>query len=82
MDWKRGGKQQVLNTYEKLHKGKLGAHWIWVAMERIAAGENEIRVMREYGYEAIEEIRELHGYAFFNGEQHENFAPDVKKEVV
>jgi len=45
-----GGKQHVLKTYEKLHEGKIGAHWLWVAIERIANGEPEIEVMRDYEY--------------------------------
>ncbi len=49
--WERGGKSYVLDTYEKLHEGKLGAHWIWIALDRIASGENEQDVMRDYGYE-------------------------------
>jgi len=48
--WVRGGKQHVLKAYERLHEGKLGAHWLWVALERIANGEPEIEVMRDYGY--------------------------------
>lgn len=51
-NWKRGGKAIVLDTYEKLHEGKLGAHWIWFALERIANGEMEQDVMRDYGYQA------------------------------
>ena len=49
-EWVRGGKQHVLKTYEKLHEGKIGAHWLWVAIERIANGEPEIEVMRDYEY--------------------------------
>ena len=49
--WKPHGKQHVLKTYELLHEGKIGAHWIWVALERIANGEPELEVMRDYGYD-------------------------------
>ena len=48
--WIKGGKKSVLETYEKLHKGKIGAHWLWVAIEQIAAGEPEVDVLRDYGY--------------------------------
>lgn len=48
--WVRGGKQEVLRTYEQLHSGKVGAHWIWVALSRIAAGEPELDVLEDYGY--------------------------------
>lgn len=55
--WKRGGRQRVLRTYECLHKGRLGEHWIWIALERIAAGEPEIEVMLDYGYRYQEVIQ-------------------------
>lgn len=42
--------KQIIATIEKLHEGKLGAHWLWVAIERIAAGEKETEVMADYGY--------------------------------
>lgn len=49
--WKPGGKKHVLQTYANLHKHKLfGEHWLWVAMERVAAGEDEAEVMSDYGY--------------------------------
>lgn len=47
----RGAKQHILRTYIKLHQGKIGAHWIWVALERIANGEDETEVMSDYCYE-------------------------------
>lgn len=50
VQWERGGKPHVLRTYERLHANKLGAHWIWMAMERIAAGESELDVLLDYGY--------------------------------
>jgi hypothetical protein len=49
-EWTRGGKQAVLRTYLKLHEGKLGAHWLWCAIEQIANGEPEAQVLAEYGY--------------------------------
>jgi len=48
--WDRGGEKHVLKTYVRLHKGKIGAHWIWIALERIANGEPELEVMRDYEY--------------------------------
>jgi hypothetical protein len=42
--------KHVLETYIKLHEGRIGAHWLWVAIERIVAGESEREVMRDYGY--------------------------------
>lgn len=47
----RGGAQHVLKTYLRLHRNKLfGEHWIWAALERIAAAESEREVMADYGY--------------------------------
>lgn len=40
----------VLETYVNLHEEKLFAHWIWIALSRIAAGEPEVDVMYDYGY--------------------------------
>ena len=41
----------ILNTYLALHENKvIGCHWIWAALERIAAGENEQDVLADYGY--------------------------------
>lgn len=49
--WKRGGRQQVLNTYLKLHEQeRLGEHWLWSVLERVAAGEKEDAVLADYGY--------------------------------
>jgi len=49
--WKRGGRQQVLRTYLKLHEQeKLGEHWLWAVLERVAAGEKEDDVLADYGY--------------------------------
>ncbi len=46
----RGGKKHVLETYLKLHEHRIGAHWMWVAIERLVAGEPEVEVMEDYGY--------------------------------
>jgi len=48
--WQHGGKTAVLNTYVRLHEGKIGAHWLWVALERVSLGEDEAEVMEDYGY--------------------------------
>lgn len=48
--WQRGGRERVWNTYAALHADKIGAHWLWIAIERIVAGEREEEVMRDYGY--------------------------------
>lgn len=45
-----GGALGVLKTYLKLHKGKVGAHWLWSAIERITVGESEQAVLADYGY--------------------------------
>jgi hypothetical protein len=41
---------KILEIYLQLHEGKLGAHWLWVAIERITCGENEVGVMEDYGW--------------------------------
>ena len=48
--WQWGGKKTVLENYLKLHEGKVGAHWLWVAIERINKGEAETEVLKDYGY--------------------------------
>ena len=40
----------ILKTYLRLHEGKVGAHWLWSAIERIAMGEDELQVLEDYGY--------------------------------
>jgi hypothetical protein len=42
--------KHVLEIYTKLHANKIGAHWIWTALERIANGESEYKVIPDYGY--------------------------------
>lgn len=43
--------KQVFKTYSALNKKKLiGQHWLWVAVERVAAGEDINEVMGDYGY--------------------------------
>jgi len=44
------GITDVLETYLKLHEGKIGAHWLWCAIERIVRGERESDVLHDYGY--------------------------------
>lgn len=46
----RGAGADILETYLALHKGKIGTHWLWVAIERVVAGEPEVEVMSDYGY--------------------------------
>jgi hypothetical protein len=49
--WERGGKRHILDTYAKLHEGKLGMHWIWAAIERMVwAGEPEVSTLEDFGY--------------------------------
>jgi hypothetical protein len=51
--FKRGGADDILRTYLRLHErtGKIiGEHWLWCALERIAAGERETDVMADYDY--------------------------------
>ena len=43
--------REVVATVTKLHKGKVFAHWLWVALSRVAAGEDVEQVMRDYGWE-------------------------------
>jgi hypothetical protein len=40
----------VLETYLRLHRSKLGSYWIWCALSRIASGEEEAKVMGDYGW--------------------------------
>lgn len=48
--FKRGAKPDILRTYLKLHEGKLGAHWLWIVVQRVANGESADSVLKEYGY--------------------------------
>lgn len=40
----------VLTNYLRLHKNRADLHWLWIAIERVVCGENEIEVMEDYGY--------------------------------
>lgn len=40
----------ILDTYIRLHEGKIGAHWLWSAIERIVMGEDEVDVLEDYDY--------------------------------
>lgn len=42
--------REALDTLDKLHQGKIGAHWIWCALKQIANGQDEVKVLAEYGY--------------------------------
>jgi predicted DNA-binding transcriptional regulator AlpA len=93
--WKAGGKEQVLQTYVNLHKHKLfGEHWLWVALERVAAGENEAEVMRDYGYtisrkaNRMAPLIRINAIALKMGDVHPSFAwkklasdPDAPKPI-
>ena len=48
--FKHGAKPDILRTYLKLHEGKLGAHWLWIVVQRVANGESADSVLAEYGY--------------------------------
>lgn len=49
-EFKEGAVEEILRTYLALHKGKLGAHWMWCAIEQLVAGIPEAEVMSDYGY--------------------------------
>ena len=49
--WKRGARQDILRTYLRLQKGKIGEHWLWCAVVRVAEhGEPVDLVLKDYGY--------------------------------
>lgn len=52
--WYRGTRDHILATYIELHKGKLGQHWLYAAADRIVAGDDEAKVMADFGYERKE----------------------------
>lgn len=41
---------RLVEVYDALHKDKVTAHWLWVAIERIGAGEPESECLADYGY--------------------------------
>ena len=41
---------EAIAVVAKLHEGKITAHWLWVAITRVAAGEPVDEVMRDYGW--------------------------------
>lgn len=47
------GDRHIVAVHDKLHEGKLGAHWLWCVIEQIAAGVPEDEAMREFGYYAL-----------------------------
>lgn len=49
-------KEQDENWKDGRYPGKITMHWLRVAFDRIAAGETEAEVMRDYGYEYVENI--------------------------
>lgn len=42
---------EAVRTLTALSAGKATAHWLWVALSRVAAGEDVDQVMRDYGWE-------------------------------
>lgn len=48
--FKPGGAADVLRDYLSLPR-TLGEHWLWVALSRVAAGQDVEQVMRDYGWE-------------------------------
>ena len=40
----------IIETYLQLHESKVGEHWLFAAIERIACGEKEVDVMEDYGW--------------------------------
>lgn len=48
----------ILDTYLKLHEGKVGAHWLWCAIERVIQGEKPSDVLWDYGYVYSDELIE------------------------
>lgn len=43
-------KDWILASYEQLHEGKLGMHWLWAAIERLNAGDKEVQIIADFGY--------------------------------
>lgn len=48
-EFQRSGATSVLQTYLTLHRGKLGMHWLWAVVQRVAAGESQASVLEDYG---------------------------------
>ena len=44
------GMAEIIAIYEKLHANKLGAHWLWVVIEQIAAGVPEDEAFKSFDY--------------------------------
>lgn len=42
--------RKIVEIVTKLHVGAQTAHWLWVALCRVAAGEPVDQVMRDYGW--------------------------------
>jgi len=49
-----GGAEYVLETYLKLHKDKIGMHWLWAAIDHHVAGDSIEDVMADYGYVRVD----------------------------
>ena len=52
--FKPGGAKGVLDTYRKLHDGKIGMHWLWAVIDRVVAGDGIDETLKDYGYERVE----------------------------
>ncbi len=50
------GVASILRIYTQLHEHKMFQHWMWSAVERIAAGDDPAEVFKEFGY-----VRERRG---------------------
>ena len=51
--FKPGGAKGVLDTYRKLHDGKIGMHWLWAVIDRHVAGDDIDEILKDYGYERV-----------------------------
>lgn len=52
--WKRGAQKEVLETYVKLHEGKLGMHWLWVVLLQMTHnGLSADDALAEYDYKHV-----------------------------
>ncbi len=40
----------ILGEYIRLHRGKIGQHWLWAAIERLNTGDPEVQVLADFGY--------------------------------
>lgn len=57
--FQNGAELEILQTYLKLHEGRIGTHWLWCSIERIVQGESEFDVLWDYGYVYSDEVIEM-----------------------